>query len=57
MKTISPKAKKNIQIPNSWQNVAGILKGKKRVEALKYQQTVRKEWARLLKLAVSKHDA
>ncbi len=38
-------------VPQSWLNVAGILKGKKKVSALAYQKQIRKTWeTRLAKL-------
>ena len=33
-------------LPKSWTDAAGILKGKKRVDALKYQKQIRREWDR-----------
>lgn len=31
-------------LPQSWTNVIGILKGRKRIDPLKYQKQIRKEW-------------
>ena len=45
-------------VPQSWLDVAGILKGKKKVNALKYQKQVRKDWdKRLNKLNTGKNNA
>lgn len=33
-----------VEIPTIWKEVAGILRGNKRVDGLKYQRQVRKEW-------------
>ncbi len=39
-------------LPQSWIEAAGILNGKKRINALRYQRQIRKEWnKRLEKLA------
>jgi hypothetical protein len=35
-------------VPQSWLDVAGILKGKKKVNALAYQKQIRKEWDKRL---------
>jgi len=38
-------------VPRSWLKVAGILKGKKKINALAYQKQIRKTWeTRLAKL-------
>ena len=31
-------------LPQSWLAIVGILKGKKKVDALRYQKNIRKEW-------------
>lgn len=36
------------KLPASWTNAIGILKGKK-IDPLKYQRAIRKEWAQRLK--------
>lgn len=36
-------------LPEGWHAAAGILKGKKRQQPLRYQHTIRKEWERRLK--------
>jgi len=52
-KVITPLQLKTLRypLPQSWIKVAGILKGKKKVNALSYQKQIRKGWvARLAKL-------
>ena len=36
-------------LPRSWIEAAGILKGKKGIDALRYQRQLRKEWERRFK--------
>jgi len=31
-------------LPESWKKVAGILKGKRRIDPLRYQRQIRAEW-------------
>ena len=50
---ITPQILKTLRhpVPQSWLDVAGILKGKKLVNGLAYQKQIRKEWdARLKKI-------
>ncbi len=45
-KIITPEQLRTVRypLPQSWINAAGILKGKKKVNALRYQKAIRKEW-------------
>ena len=36
-------------LPRGWLEVAGILKGKRQVNPLRYQKQIRKEWDKRLK--------
>lgn len=49
-KVITPRELKALRfpIPQSWIKAAGILKGKKKVNALAYQKQIRKAWDRKL---------
>ena len=49
-KILTPQELENYRypIPESWLKVIGILKGKKKVNALAYQRKIRKEWSRRL---------
>ena len=52
-KIVTPLELKTLRypLPQSWLKVAGILKGKKKVNALAYQKQIRKGWTtRLAKL-------
>jgi len=50
---ITPQGLKTLRnpVPRSWLKAAGILKGKKKINALAYQKQIRKTWeTRLAKL-------
>ncbi|HEX9722493.1 MAG TPA: hypothetical protein VGA53_04475 [Candidatus Paceibacterota bacterium] len=48
---LTPDQAKNLRypLPKSWGAAVGILKGKKRVDALKHQKQIRKEWGQYSK--------
>ena len=57
-KIITPKELEKLRrpLPRIWVVAAGILKGRKRIDALRYQRQIRKEWdRRLRKLARISH--
>jgi len=57
-KIISPEKLPKLQqpLPKSWLEAAGILKGRKKIDPLRYQKQIRKEWdKRLEKLSRISH--
>jgi len=55
---LTPEQAKHLRypLPKSWTVAAGILKGKRHVDALKHQKQIRKEWdQRSKKLAKMLH--
>lgn len=55
-KTISVKNIRNIQYPApyGWRTAAGILKGKKYINPVKYQKEIRREWNKRIEKQTAK---
>lgn len=47
--TLKELARLRYPLPESWKRAAGMLKGRKGVDALKYQKEVRDEWEKRIK--------